>query len=267
VKCIFILFLLLSPSIISQDIKQVRQLKELGKIEEAIQTLNTGKFGAEGERLLARIYLENEMLEEALKIYTKLCPSLSSHDCYNELAITQASLEKYPDAIQSFQKAIELEPNASTYSSLAQVYFMNGEIEKAEKTHLKALEMAPMGIIPRINYGVFLVKTKKYSRAQTVLNSVLSENKSLYYAELYLGIIHYMKEEYNTALIHFNRAIEINPDYYDLYYHRALLYYKKGDYSNSLADLEMVDQLFPKNKKTEAVRKVIKKNIIVQDKI
>lgn len=261
------IFITLHLGLFADTIKKAKQLRDLGKYEEAIQTLKNGKAGPEGDKLLARIYLETGMLEEALSIYTRLCPQISNHDCYNELAITQASLEKYPESIQSFQRAIQLEPNSSTYSALAQVYLMNGDSDKAEEIHLKALEMAPMGIIQRINYGVFLVKTKKYGRAQLVFHSVLAENKSLYYAELYLGISHYMKEEYNSALIHFNKGIEINPEYYDLYYYRALLYYKKGDYSSSLTDLKMVDQLFPSNKKTEPVRKIIKKNIRIQEKI
>lgn len=258
----------LQTPVFPDPLQQAKQLRDQGKFEEAVQVLKTAKAGNEGDKFLARLYLETGMLEEALSSYSSLCPLLNSHDCFNELGITQASLEKYPEAISSFQKAIQLEPNSSTtYSSLAQAYLMNGQKVEAEKTHQKALEMAPMGIIPRINYGVFLVKIKKYSKAQVVFHSVLAENKSLYYAELYLGISHYMKDEYNSALIHFNRGIEINPEYYDLYYYRALLYYKKGEYSNSLSDLKMVDQLFPNNKKTEPVRNIIKKNIHIQDKI
>lgn len=49
----------------------------------------------------------------------------------------------------------------------------------------------------------------------------------MYVAELYLGIAHYMKEEYNSAMIHLNRGILIQPESFDLHYHRALVYYKK----------------------------------------
>ena len=255
-------FLLVFPSfLIANNLQKAKELKENGKLTEAIEVLKS-EGSLEAKKFLAKIYLEVGEFNEALSLYESVCPQIKTHDCYNELAITQASLEKYGEAIQNFQNAIQLEPqSASTYSALAMAYFLNGDEEKAEQTHLTALEMNPMGIIPRINYGVFLVKTKKYERAKTVLYSVIAENKSLYYAELYLGLAHYMKEEYNTALIHFNRGIEINPEYYDLYYYRALLYYKKGDYLNSLEDLKMVDKLYPNNNKSENLRKLIRKNV------
>lgn len=259
---LFLFILCFYPFIlIADNLQRARELKANGKLTEAIEVLKS-ESSPDAKKYLAKIYLEIGELNEALPLYEAVCPQLKTYECYNELAITQASLEKYAEAIQNFQNAIQLEPqSASTYSALAMAYFLNGEEEKAEQTHIAALEMNPMGIIPRINYGVFLVKTKKYERAKAVLYSVLAENKNLYYAELYLGLAHYMKEEYNTALIHFNRGIQINPEYYDLYYHRALLYYKKGDYLNSLEDLKMVDKLYPNNNKSENLRKIIRKNI------
>ncbi|MCC6447205.1 MAG: tetratricopeptide repeat protein [Chitinophagaceae bacterium] len=256
----FILFLCLP--LYSDAMEEAQKLRVSGKTMEAINLLKSKQGSLEGEKFLAKLYLDKGMCNEALQVYGKICHPMNSHDCVNEKGISQTCLGQYEAAVVSFQKAISIQENSATaYSNLAQVYFLMEDLEKAEETHLKALEISPYGTISRINYGVFLVKTKKYSQAKEVFYSVLAENKSLFYAELYLGVAHYMKNEYNSALIHLNRGIALNPEYYDLYYYRALVYYKKGDYGNSLKDLKMVDKLFPDNEKSTALRNIIKKNI------
>ncbi|MCB1178136.1 MAG: tetratricopeptide repeat protein [Leptospiraceae bacterium] len=256
------IFLFIIQPIFSDSLEEARKLRANGQVQDAINLLKSNPGGSDGEKLLAKLYLDKNMCNEALQIYGKICHTINSHDCFNEKGISQICLNQYDAARSSFEKAISLQDKSSVaYSNLAQAYFLLEDNDKAEENHLKALEISPFGTLPRINYGVFLVKTKKYKQAQAVFYSVLSENKSLFYAELYLGIAHYMKEEYNSALIHLNRGLALNPEYYDLYYYRALLYYKKGDYNRSLHDLKMVDKLFPENEKSTALRNIIKKNI------
>ncbi len=259
---LLLLILFLTTNLISDTLEDAQNLRVSGKITEAINLLKSKQGSLEGEKFLAKLYLDKNMCNEALQIYGKICHTLNSHDCFNEKGISQICLGQYDAAVASFQKAISFQENSSTaYSNLAQAYFLMEDLEKSEEAHLKALDFSPYGTIPRINYGVFLVKTKKYSQAKEVFYSVLSENKSLFYAELYLGVAHYMKGEYNSAMLHLNRGIALNPEYYDLYYYRALVYYKKGEYENSLKDLKMVDKLFPENEKSTALRNIIKKNI------
>ena len=69
----------------------------------------------------------------------------------------------------------------------------------------------------------------------------------MFVAELYLGIAHYMKEEYNSTLIHLNRGILINPSLSIYIITETIVYYKKGDYINSFLDLKMAEKLSPDN--------------------
>ncbi|MDX1961314.1 MAG: tetratricopeptide repeat protein [Leptospiraceae bacterium] len=265
VRTVFYILLLLlcTQAIYAVELDKAKKLRESGKVDEAIASLKeSGAGDIESQKLLAKLYLDKGMFSEASQVYSQICSSVNTHDCYNEFGIASLSVRNYPQAISNFQKAIELQKDSSTaHSNLAQAYYLQNEMEKAEEAHATALELAPFNPITRINFGVFLVKQKKFQQAKEVLYTVVGENKTMYYAELYLGIAHYHKEEYNMALIHLNRGIAINPDYYDLYYYRALVYYKRGEYSSSLEDLKTVDKLYPTNIKTAVVRKVIKKNI------
>jgi tetratricopeptide (TPR) repeat protein len=263
----FILFLLFIffffNNLFPNELQEAYTLRYQGKFEEAIKKVKSSKFlgDTESEILLAKLYLDTGAFQDAIQLYIRLCKTINTHECYNELGISYMENSNFPSAIESFEKAIEINPQFATgYSNLAMCYTKSKEYTKAESSHLKALEIMPNNPIIRINYGVYLIKNKKYQRAKDILYPVIVENESMYYAELYIGVAHYFKDEFNSALIHYNRAIGINPDFPDLYYYRALLLYKKGEYSNSINDLKTLEKLnIPFNEqKVQELRKLIK---------
>ncbi len=248
-------------SISSAEIEEAIKLRYQGKFEEAIKVLKSSKFlgDTDSELLLAKLYLDTGLYSEANQLYERLCKSINTYECFNEYGISLMSNLNYNTAIENFEKSISINPQFSTaYSNLAMCYTIIKDFNNAEKYNLKALEISPNNPIIRINYGVYLIKIKKYQRSKDILYPVIAENESMYFAELFIGIAHYFKEEYNSSLIHFNRGININPEFSDLYYHRALLYYKKGDYQNSIRDLQMVEKLTPNSVKVIELRKLIK---------
>lgn len=175
------LFLLVLFPLLADIVEDASDLRDNGRVDEAITKLksagSSGDIGA--EQLLAKLYLDTEQYPEAIKIYTKICPILKSYECYNELGISYITSGIYSDAVTAFQKSLELQPNFATgYSNLAQAHLMLGEIDKSESNHKKALELSPNNPIIRINYGVFLVKMKRYQRAKDVLYPVVAENDS-----------------------------------------------------------------------------------------
>jgi tetratricopeptide (TPR) repeat protein len=256
---IFFFFSNLFPN----ELQEAYTLRYQGKYEEAIKKVKSSKFlgDTESEILLAKLYLDTGAFQDAIQLYIRLCKTVNTHECYNELGISYMENSNYPAAIESFEKAIEINPQFATgYSNLAMCYTKSKDYIKAETSHLKALEIMPNNPIIRINYGVYLIKNKKYQRAKDILYPVIVENESMYYAELYIGVAHYFKDEFNSALIHYNRAIGINPDFPDLYYYRALLLYRKGEYNNSINDLKTLEKLnMPFNEqKVQELRKLIK---------
>jgi tetratricopeptide (TPR) repeat protein len=256
---IFFFFSNLFPN----ELQEAYTLRYQGKYEEAIKKVKSSKFlgDTESEILLAKLYLDTGAFQDAIQLYIRLCKTVNTHECYNELGISYMENSNYPAAIESFEKVIEINPQFATgYSNLAMCYTKSKDYIKAETSHLKALEIMPNNPIIRINYGVYLIKNKKYQRAKDILYPVIVENESMYYAELYIGVAHYFKDEFNSALIHYNRAIGINPDFPDLYYYRALLLYRKGEYNNSINDLKTLEKLnMPFNEqKVQELRKLIK---------
>ncbi len=255
---LFNLFLFFSLS--SQTLDEIKKLREQGRLEEAIEILqsNSNLNNIESETLLARLFLDKNSFEDAIRIYNKLCKVLNTHDCYNELAISYLSIGEYELAINSLEQAISLNnKSAMVYSNLALAYLVVKKNEKAEEAHKIAIKLSPENPIVKINYAVFLVKQKKISEAKGLLSQILKENKSLFIAELYMGIAHYLKEEYTQSMIHYNRGLLIHPESADLFYYRSLLYYKKGDYVNAMLDLKKVEKFYPDYPNVLELKKLI----------
>ncbi|HRG47704.1 MAG TPA: tetratricopeptide repeat protein [Leptospiraceae bacterium] len=260
---VFFLTIYFSIGVYADNLEPIRKLREAGRFDEAIETLMNSNYTSdiESEMLLAKLYLDKNAYEDAVRVYTRICNVLNTHDCFNELAITYLSMGNYQQAIDEFEKSIYLNrKSAMVYSNLAQAYLIVKKYDKAEEAHKMALKLSSENPIVKVNYGVFLIKTKKYAEAKGILKDVLRENTSMFVAELYLGIAHYMKEEYNSALIHLNRGLLINPESYDLHYHRAIVYYKKGDYINAFLDLKMADKISPDNPKTGELKKLVRQD-------
>ena len=256
--------LILPVTIYSNDLALARRYRISHQYDKAIEILKSPALAGntEAELLLAKIYLDQNKSEEATGIYTKLCGSINSHDCWNEMGIVYLAAEKYEKAQDCFLRAVSVrEKSAGTYSNLAVAYFAQNKRKEAATFYKKAMEMARYNPIYQVNYGVFLIGIKKYTQAKFLLQKVVLQNEGMFFAELYLGVAHYHKKEYSSALLHINKGVEINPTYYDLYFYRALVYYKTGDYVNALNDLNTVDELFPENRKTSKLRRIIKRNL------
>jgi tetratricopeptide (TPR) repeat protein len=258
-----LIFLFIISELFPNELQEAYTLRYQGKFEEAIKKVKSSKFlgDTESEILLAKLYLDTGAFQDAIPLYVRLCKTINTHECFNELGISYMENSNFPLAIESFEKSLEINPQFATgYSNLAMCYTKSKDFSKAETSHLKALEIMPNNPIIRINYGVYLIKNKKYQRAKDILYPVIVENESMYYAELYIGVAHYFKEEFNSALIHYNRAIAINPEFPDLYYYRALLLYRKGEYNNSINDLKTLEKLNTtfSQQKVQELRKLIK---------
>lgn len=258
---ILIFFLFFFSFLYPEGMDEVKKLRQKKQYDQAIESLKS--IGdPEAENMMAKIYLDKGDYTSANNLYSKLCGSSSSFDCWNEFGIASIFLKQYERAEEYFQKALSIKNDSVVgLSNLAIAKQALQKYSEAEELYKKAIQLEEFNPIYKINYAVFLVHKKKYYQAKQILQKVIRENSDLFYAELYLAIAHYQSKEYNSALTHLKKGISINPHYYDLYYHRAVVYYRTGDYINALDDLNRMDELYPDNNKSKVLRKMIQNGI------
>lgn len=148
---------------------------------------------------------------------------------YLNEGIELTNQSKFEDALESLNKAIELNPsNALSYFSKAIAYHNLGQFRAAYE-----------------NYGKAILLDKKmidayYNRAQAIL-----------------GLEDATEEELKEALSNLETATELDPRFIDAHYYSAVVKKKLGLYESAIVSLNKVLDLQPESPYSKALKKLI----------
>ncbi len=146
----------------------------------------------------------------------------------------------YPNAVGSFQKASELDPNQHVvWANLAESYFgvamtKTGDeqaqnFDKGTAAYQKAIELKPDDAAYHNNFALALVKAKKIDQAQEELNkaAVLDPTKAGTYF-FNLGAVMTNVGQLEGAGQAFKKATEVDPNHADAFYQYAMYLVSKA---------------------------------------
>lgn len=119
---------------------------------------------------------------------------------YLTLGVAYKGMGKTDDALESYRRALEFDPNdAEGYSNIGNIYAERKDFTVAKQFYLKAIEIDPSS-------------AKAYNN---------------------LGNIYFELEDYESALGCYRNAIALEPDYQTPYYHAGLVYTRLGDFARA----------------------------------
>src|SRR5690606_16655423 len=133
-------------------------------------------------------------------------------------------------SIESYSKAIEINPNKIAFYNRALSHESLGEIDKATTDYLAAIQTDPE-------------------------NSSELNNKLIYHN---LGILYGQQNKLNLAIDAFTEAINIDEQYADAYHNRGYAYYLKNEYERAIENYDMALIIDPKNMFYKASKNVAK---------
>jgi len=150
--------------------------------------------------------LEQKMEKEAISSFKK--------------GVKLSKENKPEEAIQTFQKAIELKPDfAEAYMNLGVLLFRQQKNDEAEKALLKALELKPEESRPKviladINFekAKTLIKESKMDEALEKLKQAYNFHQDHAYVNFLLGYLYFKKEMKNEAIKHFEAFLQLEPN-------------------------------------------------------
>ena len=127
---------------------------------------------------------------------------------------------KLEEAIQSFQKAVEIKEDfVEAYVNLGAFLFQQQKDDEAEKVLLKALELRPeeskpKEILAAINFekAKILIKENKIDEALERLKQAYSFRADHAYVNFLLGYIYHEKEMKDEAIKHFEAFLQLEPN-------------------------------------------------------
>ncbi|OGM13453.1 hypothetical protein A2V80_00535 [Candidatus Woesebacteria bacterium RBG_16_39_8b] len=133
--------------------------------------------------------------------------------------------------------------NAAKYSprhplahkNLGAMYYLEGNIEKAEDHFKRSLELNPTEPMIHNNLGLIYLSRNDYTNAENEFAKELGLYPSYDNAHFNWGLSYYRRGEKEKAEKMWLTTLNINPDHVGAYQNLAVFYYEKGDMEKAQA--------------------------------
>lgn len=160
---------------------------------------------------------------------------------YNALQYEQNG--NYINAIQYYNKSIELQPKENAYLRLAAVYRIIRDYNNALSNFKKALNINNDSVYANMGIGCVYNDNGYYHKAIEYFNNAIrlikdkgieDEHKNLQNAYYNLGLSYFLLGEYNKSIENFDEALKLNEEDYETYNDKGNAYYKQGYFDKAI---------------------------------
>jgi len=131
-----------------------------------------------------------------------------------QLAIGYIQRQQYKPARDKLEKAVKQNPDyLPAYKTLAYLYALLGQVDKAEEKYQEALDLKPEDADLANSYGAFLCSQGKYDEAQEMFQLSYSDPfyETLYLAQSNAGSCYIKQGEYKKAEALLRKSLRIQP--------------------------------------------------------
>ena len=129
----------------------------------------------------------------------------------------------FKDQFSFWQNAVDTSPShAFNYNNLGAMYFLGGDMEKAEPLFRKALQINPFEPMANSNTGLVCMRTERPAEAEKYYLEEIRINPSYDNAYYNLGLLYYNHSRYEEGISQWEKTLTVNPRYSDAY--QALLF-------------------------------------------
>ncbi|MEE8481126.1 MAG: tetratricopeptide repeat protein, partial [Desulfobacterales bacterium] len=180
----------LSNSALSNGIDLYIQKDYRGAIREFQRSIGlspNSSYSTQATEYMANAYLKLDDAENAIKTYKR---AISLNTTNDELHIKLGNLyytqERYQEAQNEYEKAVELYPTAKSHYSLGQAYLETGRYMDAHTQFSKVHRLDPKSPNGRYGIGLAYSKQERYEDAIRMFKDVIGRKKDFYdaYAEM-----------------------------------------------------------------------------------
>jgi tetratricopeptide (TPR) repeat protein len=132
--------------------------------------------------------------------------------------------DKYPEAIEQFEKLVQLgEGSEFVHSKLGAAWAKSRKFEKAIQEYQNALDYEDKNHVTHYSLGKLFAHTGDYRNSETHLLMAILLKDQLMDAEFFsLGLTYKLAEDHKKALEYFEKALKENPNNERAMYERAI---------------------------------------------
>jgi tetratricopeptide (TPR) repeat protein len=185
--------------------------------------------------------------EDALKTFDKaleLNPNYA--EAWANKGIVFGKLNRHEDALKTFDKALELKPDAAdVWVNKGIVFGMLNHLEVALKTFDKALKLKPDDAGAWYNKGVALSKLNRHEDALKAFDKALELKPDDAKAWYNKGIVFGKLNRHEDALKAYDKTLELKPDDAKAWYNTGIVFGKLNRYEDALKACDKALELNP----------------------
>jgi tetratricopeptide (TPR) repeat protein len=161
-------------------------------------------------------------------------------------ANTLYDLQRYKDALLTYDRAIELRPDyAKAWNGQGKTLYELKKYREALTAYDKAIQIQPDYLEAWRGRGFTLSQLQRYQESVSSLDKALLLNKNQPDIWNEKGDILTKIKQYDQAIDSYNKAIELRQDYYEAWYNKALVFNNLRRYDEALVAYDKVTEIKP----------------------
>jgi tetratricopeptide (TPR) repeat protein len=165
---------------------------------------------------------------------------------YNNLGVALTDLGNYDEAIEQYQKALQIKPNyPNALANLGLTLAKQGKVQEGIVQFFKALELKPKDYKTLSNLGVALITQNRYKEAISYLSEALEI--SPHYAEAHnnLGVALQRQGRVQEAVDRFLFALQLDPEYAEAHNNLGVALADQGQYQEAIVQFSAALEINP----------------------
>ncbi len=263
---------------------------EQGRTQDAIahleKVLKENPNDLEARKALGNIYFSSNEIKNAKKAYLEVLAKGPNAETYNNLGIVYLKEENAQKAVESFQKAVEQDPNYTrAYFNLGELSLISGRfpmalaffkkvetidtnhplihyklgvslaksgrLEEALKEFEEAVKREPENLRIKSDFAMTYLAAGKFDKAQGEFQKVIAKAPRSTIAHFGMGLASKAMGQREKAIEAFQKAYEFSPEFIDPYLEAGDLLRKLGRLPEAIAAYEKTIPLYEKTLKQD----------------
>ncbi|HTG43462.1 MAG TPA: tetratricopeptide repeat protein, partial [Verrucomicrobiae bacterium] len=217
--------------------------------QESEDILKQSPLDSEGIILLANSAIgTNEIAATRTRLETLLPAANSNPAVHLALGILAQKSANLPAAQAEYEKAATLDPKSSRYSfALANIYFAQGNTNKADLYFKSASENSALKSVERLGYSEFLLKSGRIEEAKKLLQESVTKTPNFFAGWNALAQIAFKEKDTNAVAQFIGKVLAQDPGNREALLNSARLKLTTRDYSGAIAELQQLADRHPRD--------------------
>jgi tetratricopeptide (TPR) repeat protein len=206
----------------------------------------TQAFALQSEGM--RLYREGKY-RDAIQAFQRVVNlNLNSFLAYYYLGVCLLADRRYAEAIDPLKIALDLQPDyVQAHLALGDAFLKQGDTDEARAEYLRAIELQPNYAQAHDGLGRLLESTGRDAEAEQQYRRALEINVAYADAYTHLGDLYLRKDRLRDAIELFLKAISIKPDFGSAYMRLGVAYARERLYDDAIAATRKSMDLAPQD--------------------